>query len=238
VMADRPALAWLALAIAIAAAAAMTQAQRLLLPCGVGLLLALFGTVLLRPMPSLAGVFLLLGFGALAGLVPLHAWLSDALAGPFRPGAVLLTLLANAPLPVLLRVPSGVLIAGGLASLLLGAMLLSGRPDLRRTVAFAGTAQLGMVVFAFGIGGPVATLAGWLHLTLLALIRAAVLLGLPHAGVLGLALVPLLAFFLVAGATAAVSAWLLLPFGAGALLTSWFLLAVVPPVPVRTGHRA
>ncbi len=105
-------------------------------------MLALFGTLLLylaaEPNPAslrwstlspagfphnaaleLACIFLLLGYGTLAGLVPLHGWLPEAAAGP-APNAIRVTaLLVNAPLLVILRLhslmPADLLLAVGLA---------------------------------------------------------------------------------------------------------------------------
>jgi hydrogenase-4 component F len=249
-LADRPALNWLALAIATAAAAAVTSIMRgpaarpavshLVTLCGVGLLLALFGLVLLSLSPALAAIFLVVGYGALAGLVPLHAWLPDAAAEAVPPGAIIMsTLMVNAPLLLLFRLrptmPPGLLVAIGLASLLVGAAVLLLRPELRRAMALAGTAQLGMVVFAFGIGGPAASIAGWVQMTLLALLRASVLQcpgpePAQRIAVLGVALLPLFALVLLGEPTAEVSVSLLLLLGAGALLTSWALLRLPSPL--------
>lgn len=55
-------------------------------------------------MLNLAFIFLLLGYGTKAGLVPLHAWLPDAHAeGPTPISAVLSGLLLNAALYAVLR---------------------------------------------------------------------------------------------------------------------------------------
>jgi hydrogenase-4 component F len=276
-LADSPVLTWFGLGVATGAAAAVTGAvhgsaaavatSRLLQLCGVGLMLALFGTLLLylASVPhaaallwstlaalsghaaGLASIILLLGYGAAASVVPLHAWLPDAATEGVAPGAILVSvLMVNAPLLVFMRLRStvpdltdGLLIAFGLASLLLGGALLLTKPDLRRTVAFAGMALIGIVVFGIGVGGSAALPAAWVISTLLALGRASALQcdGLPagrfaawtsSACVLLLALLPLLGLLLLAGPTADRSAWLLLPLGAGALATSWALLAQVP----------
>jgi hydrogenase-4 component F len=233
-LAGDPILTWLALVVAVAAAAVMTgavrgpdaaaAASRLVLHCAIGLLLALLGTLLLDLTPAPASVFLLLGYGALAGLVPLHGWLANASAEGVAPGAIIVTLLANVPLMLFMRFPIDpvLLIAFGLASLLPGAVVLSAHLDRRRTVALAGMAQFGMMVFAIGVG---AKQVAWLHMTLLALARSAVLQS--HDNVLAwlaLALLPLYALYLLAAPTVAVAAWLLVPLAAGALLACWALL--------------
>lgn len=230
VLADVPALTWLGLVVGAAAApeAAGAPRERLVASCGAGLMLALFGAALQGAASGFAGLFLLVGYGALAGLVPLHAWLRDVAEGSFPPGATLtITTLVNAPFLVFARLPAGLLIVGGLA-LLVGAVLLASAGDLRRAVAFAGTAQLGMAVFAFGIGS---ASAGWLHITLLALIRAAALEGhgapvAQSAAILALALLPLFMLVPLAGPTVGYDQWLLLPLAGGALLATRSLLAL------------
>jgi hydrogenase-4 component F len=285
-LSDNPALTWLALGIAVAAAAAVTgvvhgqaaaaAASRLVLLCSVGLMLALLGTLLLHMAAGphaawgrlqasshheatmhLAWIFLVLGYGALAGVVPLHHWLPDAASEGVAPGAIIVgVLMVNAPLLVLMRLRSAVGLSAGLpaamlttlgvVTLLLCACCLLAPSGTRRSVAFAGMAQVGIMVVAIGAGGPTATFAGSLHMTLLALARAAVLQchGLRStrmaawtgiASVLALALLPLFALFLIAGAMV----WLLLPLGAGVLLTAWVLLVrlpmLVPPVATPRG---
>jgi hydrogenase-4 component F len=152
--------------------AAVEAAWKFFILCGVGIALALFGTILLylaaQPVLgsgdpglswaalravaaqcdpgvlSLAFVFLLVGYGTKAGLVPLHSWLPDAEAeGPLPICAVLSGLLLNAALLAILRAqsiiganpaalaPGPFLIGFGLASLLLASFALWRRRDAR-----------------------------------------------------------------------------------------------------------
>ncbi|HEY2256559.1 MAG TPA: hypothetical protein VGI11_13055, partial [Variovorax sp.] len=141
VLADNLTLTWFAVGVAVAAAAAITGAargaaaatamSRLVLQCAIGLVLALLGTLLVEPAPVPAGVFLLLGYATLAGLVPLRSWLVNAAAEGVAPGAVIVMLLANVPLLLFMRlhIAPGLLIAFGLASLLICAIA---RLDRRR----------------------------------------------------------------------------------------------------------
>ena len=249
VLAGEPILTWLALTLAMTAGAVIvgvadTQAaSRLALLCGVGLMLALLGILLLDVAPAPATLLIVLGYGGVAGLVPLHAWLADAAAEGPAPGAILVsTLLVNAPLLTFVRlrdpVAPDVLIALGLVSLLSGGALLLGRPDPRRAVAYAGIAQLGMIEAAIGLGD-----AGVPRLiAMLALARAAVLQceadkPTQYAALLALALLPLFALYQLAELAVGVSSWLLVPLGAGALLTSGGLLRYVPAGPVTAPHR-
>jgi hydrogenase-4 component F len=136
---------------------------------------------------SLAFVFLLVGYGTKAGLVPLHSWLPDAEAeGPLPICAVLSGLLLNAALLAILRAqsilganpaaldPGPFLIGFGLASLLLAAFALWRRRDARRLFAWSSIEHVGLATLAFGIGGAVASLAGIVHLLGHALVKSAV----------------------------------------------------------------
>lgn len=194
--------------------AAAGAARRQFILCGVGLAMALFGTLVLYlaavpalgaglpamtwsqlpaaalnpAMLNLAFVFLLLGYGTKAALVPLHGWLPDSqAAGPLPLAAVLAGSILNVALMVILRLrwlldatpeaiaPGPPIMALGLASLLLAAFSLGGQRDVKRLFAGATIAQSGVAAFAFGLGGPAATFAGLLHLALLTLTRAAIL---------------------------------------------------------------
>lgn len=235
-LAERMILTWMALAVAVAAATAMTGAVRgeaaaaarskLALYCGSGLMLALIGILLLDLTPGPAAFFLVVGYGALAGLVPLHAWLPAMSAASVAPGAIIVTLMANAPMVLFmsrLHAAPELLIAFGLVSLLPTAVALFARLEWRRTIALAGIAQLGLVVFAIGVG---ATQAALVLLALLTLARSAVQQsrGESILAWLALVLLPLCALYLLAGPTAATSAWLLLPVAVGSLMVVWALL--------------
>jgi len=142
---------------------------------------------------SLAFVFLLVGYGTKVGLVPLHSWLPDAHAeGPVAISAVLSGLLLNAALHAVLRAkavvglneealaPGALMMAMGLASLLLAAISLWWRRDSRRLFAWSSIEHMGIATFAFGLGGP-AALAGMLHLLGHSLIKSAIFFGLGQA---------------------------------------------------------
>jgi hydrogenase-4 component F len=242
-LAENLMLTWLALSVAVAAAAVMVSAarrpaavqavSRLVRQCAIGLQLALLGMLLLNVAPDAAGLFLLVGYGALAGLVPLHSWLPAAAEQSVAPAAIILMLLANVPIVLFMRLhlPPGLLMAFGFASFLPAAIALHAKVDRPRTVALAGTAQLGMMAIAIGVG---AKPAAWLHLTLLTLARSAVLQsgGGNWFATLTLALLPLYALCLLA-ASAAAAPWLLLPLAAGALVATWALLEQPAPAASR-----
>jgi NADH:ubiquinone oxidoreductase subunit 2 (subunit N) len=229
-LAAQPILIWAALVIAVVAATAIVDttpvAPRLLLSCGAGLVLALLGTLLLDLAPMPATLFLVLGYGGVAGLAPLHAWLVDTAAEAPSPGALLVSvLLPIAPLLIFMRLQTeaapALLVALGLFSLLCGGALLFARPDPRQAVALYGVAQLGLIEcgIALGISATPRMIA------MLALARAALLQcrdGGPtyYAALLAAAVLPLFALYLLAEPAAAWSGWLLLPLGLGALLTT------------------
>jgi hydrogenase-4 component F len=135
-------LTWVAIETATIAAAllvglgrtsaAMEASWKLFIICGVGIVLALFGTALLYlaalpavgpglpamnwstiipaagrcngPLLNLGFVFLLIGYATTAGLVPLHAWMADTYAeGPTPASAVLAGSMLNVALLVILR---------------------------------------------------------------------------------------------------------------------------------------
>lgn len=139
------------------------------------------------PLLNVAFVFLLLGYGTKMGLVPMHAWLPDAHAeGPTPVSAVLSGLLLNAALYALLRfkmildanaaaIPAAPLLIGlGLLSVLFAALMLYRRGDIKRFFAYSSIEQMGLIAFAFGLGGPIGNLAGLLQMALHSLTKSAI----------------------------------------------------------------
>jgi hydrogenase-4 component F len=136
---------------------------------------------------NLAFVFLLLGYGTKVGLAPLHAWLPDAHAeGPTPISAVLSGLLLNVALYALLRfkmllganpealAPGPLMIGMGLLSVLFAAFMLYRRGDIKRLFAYSSIEHMGIITFAFGVGGPLANFAGLLHMCLHSLTKSAI----------------------------------------------------------------
>jgi len=143
---------------------------------------------------SLAFVFLLLGYGTKVGLVPVHNWLPDAHAeGPTPISAVLSGLLLNVALYAVLRckvladgslqngLPGQMMIGFGLVTVVTAAFFLSRQRDVKRMFAYSSIEHMGLMTFAFGIGGPVANFAGLLHMTVHALIKSAIFFAVGHA---------------------------------------------------------
>ncbi|MDD2876880.1 MAG: hydrogenase 4 subunit F [Acidiphilium sp.] len=236
----------------------------------VGIALALFGTILIylaaKPvlgtgmgamqwtnllhhaavldpaMLNVGFIFLLIGYGTKAGLVPMHAWLPDAHAeGPTPISAVLSGLLLNVALYAILRfkvllagsaatIEPGILMSGvGLLSLFFAAIMLYRRRDIKRMFAYSSIEHMGIIAFAFGIGGPLGNIAGLLQMMLHSLTKSAIFFTVGHvaqakgtqkiADIRGLTTShPLLGWTLVAGVAAIAG---LPPFG---IFTSEFLL--------------
>jgi hydrogenase-4 component F len=143
---------------------------------------------------SLAFVFLLVGYGTKVGLVPLHNWLPDAHAeGPTPVSAVLSGLLLNVALYAVVRCK--VLVEGsahtsfakelmmgfGLLSVVVAAFLLSRQKDIKRLFAYSSIEHMGIITFAFGMGGPVANFAAMLHMTVHSLTKSAIFFAVGHA---------------------------------------------------------
>jgi hydrogenase-4 component F len=200
---------------------AIEAAWKYFILCGVGIALALFGTILmyLAAQPVMGGgaqamawlqilaqvahfdpailnlafVFLLAGYGTKVGLAPFHAWLPDAHAeGPTPISAVLSGLLLNVALYAVLRfkmllahnagaiAPGPLMIGMGLSSLLLATFMLYRRRDIKRLFAYSSIEHMGIITFAFGMGGPLANFAGLLHMTMHSLTKSAIFFAVGH----------------------------------------------------------
>jgi hydrogenase-4 component F len=142
---------------------------------------------------NVAFVFLMLGYGTKVGLAPLHAWLPDAHAeGPTPISAVLSGLLLNVALYALLRfkilltanaaalAPGPLMMTMGLVSLIFAGFMLYRRRDIKRLFAYSSIEHMGLITFAFGMGGPLANFAGLLHMTMHSLTKSAIFFAVGH----------------------------------------------------------
>ncbi|MGB8363323.1 MAG: hydrogenase 4 subunit F [Rhizomicrobium sp.] len=142
---------------------------------------------------NVAFVFLLLGYGTKVGLVPMHAWLPDAHAeGPTPISAVLSGLLLNVALYAVLRfkmllaanhgaiAPGPLMAMLGLVSLIFAGFMLYRRRDIKRMFAYSSIEHMGIITFAFGMGGPLANFAGLLHMTMHSLTKSAIFYSVGH----------------------------------------------------------
>jgi len=205
---------------------AIEAAWKYFILCGVGIALALFGTVLLyfaaqhvlvnaadgmtwsvlyahasqlQPaIMSLAFVFLVVGYGTKVGLVPMHQWLPDAHSeGPTPMSAVLSGLLLNVALYAVVRLKmlvdgsltatatphlAGYLLMGfGLVSFLVAGLFLHRQRDIKRMFSYSSIEHMGLMTFAFGLGGPLATFGALLHMLVHSLTKSAIFVTVGHA---------------------------------------------------------
>lgn len=143
---------------------------------------------------SLAFVFLLVGYGTKVGLVPLHNWLPDAHSeGPTPMSAVLSGLLLNVALYALVRFKmlvdaslhnelAGHLMMGfGLLSFIVAGLFLHRQHDIKRMYSYSSIEHMGLMTFAFGIGGPLATFGALLHMTVNSLTKSAIFVTVGYA---------------------------------------------------------
>jgi multicomponent Na+:H+ antiporter subunit D len=127
-------------------------------------------------MVNFVTVLFLAGFGLKAALVPFHAWLPDA--HPSAPasisamlsGVFIKTLGVYAICRVFFNILGlsnqvfFVLIILGIISMIVGALLAIPQTDIKRMFAYSSISQIGYIIFALGIGTPLAIFGGLFHL--------------------------------------------------------------------------
>ncbi len=165
---------------------------KFMLICSIGIALALFGiffmayatvvaglepTLILEQLRSYAPrlptiwlqaafVFMLIGYGAKMGLVPMHTWKPDAYGeAPGVVGAMLAGGLANCGFLGLIRVFQIcsaadnaaffrlALIGIGLFSIAIAAVFLARQTDFKRMLAYSSVEHMGLFAVALGLGG-------------------------------------------------------------------------------------
>lgn len=198
---------------------AVEAAWKYLVLCSVGISLALLATVLLyysagrllgeegaalqwtllrdaaaRLDPrfvKLAFLFALAGYGAKAGLAPMHSWLPDAYSQAPTPVAALMsTALLATTLSALLRFfaitaacagsawPGGLLALFGALSMVMATPFLLVQGEYKRLLAYSSIEHAGLVTLAIGFGTPLAVFGGLFHLLVQSFAKAlAFLLG-------------------------------------------------------------
>ncbi|WP_234468913.1 proton-conducting transporter membrane subunit [Streptomyces sp. MBT62] len=173
--------------------------------CSAGIALAFLGTVLLYYAARQAGIaeawaldwptlvahadrldpavtrlgitLIILGYGAKAGLVPLHAWLPDAHSQAPAPVSALMSgVLLSVAFAAILRYRviaeaalgpdfTRVLLAGiALLTLTLAAGLLLAQRDYKRMLAYSSMEHMSLIALATAIGSPLALSAALLHI--------------------------------------------------------------------------
>jgi hydrogenase-4 component F len=72
------------------------------------------------------------------------------------------------------------MVSMGLASVLFAAFMLFRRRDIKRMFAYSSIEHMGIVTFAFGMGGALANFAGLLHMTMHSLTKSAIFFAVGH----------------------------------------------------------
>ncbi|MEU7875799.1 proton-conducting transporter membrane subunit [Dactylosporangium sp. NPDC049140] len=134
-----------------------------------------------------------IGFGAKAGLIPLHAWLPDAHSQAPAPVSALMSgVLLPVALYAVLRVKAiadpalgtgylrTLLLIMALATLALAAVLLIGQRDYKRMLAYSSMEHMGLIALAAAIGTQLAVAALLLHMAGHGLAKTVAFLGSGH----------------------------------------------------------
>lgn len=125
---------------------------------------------------KIAFIFVLVGFGTKAGLVPMHTWLPDAHSQAPAPISALLSgVLLKTSIYAILRFAiivnksigsdftGNLLLFFGLLSMGLAAGFILVQKDLKRLLAYSSVEHIGVIFTGFGIGGPAGVFAALLH---------------------------------------------------------------------------
>ncbi len=181
---------------------------------------------------KLAFVFVFVGYGTKVGLAPMHSWLPDAYTeAPAPVAAMLAGVLETVAVYAILRTRwivdvavspefTGALLGlFGLASFALAAFFLLLQHNYKRLFAYSSIEHMGLAMVGFGVGGPLGTFGGLLHMVNHALAKplAFFAAGNIHRRFKTVEVAQ------VSGVAAA------LPWSAAALLVSGVALAALPP---------
>jgi hydrogenase-4 component F len=126
---------------------------------------------------KLAFVFVLIGFGTKAGIFPMYTWLPDTYSEAPSPVAAMLSgVLVNCTLFVVIRFSiivnltlgpgftQTLFLIFGVLSLATAVFFMLGQKDVNRLLAYSSPENIGLILVALGLGGPIGTLAGLLQL--------------------------------------------------------------------------
>jgi hydrogenase-4 component F len=127
---------------------------------------------------KIAFIFILVGFGTKAGLVPMHTWLPDAHSQAPSPISALLSgVLLNSALYGLIRVLAIVnknlgsniytgrlLVTAGLISIATAAVFILTQKDYKRMLAYSSIEHIGIITFGLGVFTPGSLFAALFHM--------------------------------------------------------------------------
>lgn len=135
-------------------------------------------------MLTIAGLLLFCGVVGKSAQIPLHVWLIDAMEGPTPVSALIhAATMVAAGIYLLARTffifePSTtalfVIAYTGAITALMAAILAIAENDIKKILAYSTLSQLGLMVMALGLGGP---MQGMYHLTTHAFFKALLFLG-------------------------------------------------------------
>ncbi len=139
--------------------------------------LAAHAALLNAPVVRLAFTLIVFGYGTKAGLVPLFSWLPDAHGQAPAPVSALMSgVLLSVALSAILRLrviavgtlgptfPRVLLLAIGITTLVVAAVMLLAQRDLKRLLAYSSMEHMGIMTVAAGVGGPLALSGVLLHI--------------------------------------------------------------------------
>src|SRR4029453_3656539 len=76
--------------------------------------------------------------------------------------------------------PGPLMVTLGLISLIFAGLMLYRRRDIKRLFAYSSIEHMGLITFAFGMGGPLANFAGLLHITIHSLTKSGIFFAVGH----------------------------------------------------------
>jgi len=126
----------------------------------------------------LSFLFIIIGFGTKAGLVPMHTWLPDAHSQAPSPISALLSgVLLNSALYAVIRVLSivnknlgdsqftgRIMIGFGLLSITTAAIFILTQKDYKRLLAYSSIEHMGIIALSIGLFTPLSIFAGLFHM--------------------------------------------------------------------------
>lgn len=190
-------------------------AWKYIIVCSAGIIFALLGTILFSYAFSLGGlkslswpemaraaasadknilraafVFILVGYGTKAGLVPMHTWLPDAHSQAVSPISALLSgVLLKTAIYAILRFAtimvkntgmayfSNLMIFFGLISLVVSCGFILAQKDLKRLLAYSSIEHIGIIAVGLGLATPLAVAGALLHIFNHAVIKSLMFFG-------------------------------------------------------------
>ena len=149
-----------------------------------------------RPFVLLSFLFILVGYGTKAGLIPTQTWLPDGHGEAPAPISALLSgvllkcallgilrfyVITVTALPELGLFTAWVLAGVGLGSLLLATPFILKENRFKRVLAYHSLEHMGIIVFGLGVGSPIAVFGALLHMLNHAITKSLMFLAFGHA---------------------------------------------------------